>query len=194
MRVKLFASLFGCALLFANPAWADTESKYLENLYLSLHQNPELSLQEFETAKRMQTELQKAGFEVTPGVGGTGLVAILENGNGPTLMLRADMDALPVGEQTGLSYASTASPEFFTGTKSLWSRSMAIIRVARAGETLDEMCFSHYGRTDQVLEAVLEINPALLRAGSVMSAGSQVLLPDLEPISAIETLELWQNP
>jgi hippurate hydrolase len=99
--------LAGCGLLWANMAFADTEAGYLEKLYLYLHQYPELSLQEFETAKRMKSELEQVGFTVTEGVGGTGLVAIMKNGDGPMLMLRADMDGLPVSEQTGLSYAST---------------------------------------------------------------------------------------
>ncbi|OLF78248.1 peptidase M20 [Maricaulis sp. W15] len=80
---------------------------YLEALYRHFHAHPELSHQEFETAARLAAELEALGFDVTQGVGGTGIVAVMENGDGPTLMLRADMDGLPVPEQTGLSYAST---------------------------------------------------------------------------------------
>ncbi|MFY0639000.1 M20 metallopeptidase family protein [Maricaulis maris] len=80
---------------------------YLEELYQHFHAHPELSHQEFETAARLAAELEALGFDVTEGVGGTGIVAVMENGEGPTLMLRADMDGLPVPEQTGLSYAST---------------------------------------------------------------------------------------
>lgn len=80
---------------------------YLEDLYIHLHRNPELSFQERDTAKRMVQELEKTGFDVTEGVGGYGVVGMLRNGDGPTVMLRADMDALPVAEQTGLEYAST---------------------------------------------------------------------------------------
>jgi amidohydrolase len=74
--------------------------------YRDLHRNPELSFQETQTAATLAQTLTVAGFRVTEGVGGTGLVAILENGDGPRIMLRADMDALPVLEQTGLPYAS----------------------------------------------------------------------------------------
>lgn len=80
---------------------------YLKSLFETLHANPELSLQEFETAKRLAAELKPLGFEVTTGVGKTGVVAILRNGPGPTLLIRADMDALPVQEKTKLPYAST---------------------------------------------------------------------------------------
>jgi amidohydrolase len=75
-------------------------------LYTHLHQNPELSAQEINTAKRMATELRKAGYGVTENVGGTGVVGIIKNGAGPVLMMRADMDGLPVLEQTNLAYAS----------------------------------------------------------------------------------------
>ncbi|MHA6289654.1 M20 metallopeptidase family protein [Maricaulis sp. CAU 1757] len=81
---------------------------HLGPLYEHFHANPELSLMEVDTAARLAEELRGLGFEVTEQVGGTGVVAVMENGEGPTLMLRADMDGLPVEEQTGLSYASTA--------------------------------------------------------------------------------------
>ncbi|HJT75944.1 MAG TPA: amidohydrolase, partial [Gemmataceae bacterium] len=79
----------------------------LEALYKHFHTHPELSLQEEQTATRLQREIRAAGFEVTPNVGGHGLVAVLKNGDGPTVLVRTDMDALPVVEQTGLPYAST---------------------------------------------------------------------------------------
>lgn len=82
---------------------------YLENLYTHLHANPELSFQEANSAARMSEELQSLGFEVTPNVGGHGLVGVLKNGEGPTLLIRADMDALPVQEMTGKPYASTVT-------------------------------------------------------------------------------------
>ena len=81
----------------------------LEKIYHHLHQTPELSKFEFGTAKFLAKELRQYGFEVTEGLAKTGLVAILKNGKGPTVMLRADTDALPVLEKTGLAYASTAS-------------------------------------------------------------------------------------
>jgi len=78
----------------------------LEPLYKQLHAQPELSNQEEKTAKFLAEQLQKTGFEVTQKVGGHGVVAVLKNGTGPTLLLRTDMDALPVTEQTGAAYAS----------------------------------------------------------------------------------------
>ncbi|WP_249227987.1 amidohydrolase [Kutzneria sp. CA-103260] len=80
----------------------------LTELYQDLHRNPELSLQESRTARVLAEELRPLGFEVTTGVGGHGVVGLLRNGDGPVVMLRADIDALPVQEKTGLSYASTA--------------------------------------------------------------------------------------
>jgi amidohydrolase len=79
----------------------------LEELYRDLHRHPELSMQEERTAGIAAERLRTAGFDVTTGVGGTGVVGLLRNGDGPAVMLRADMDALPVSEQTGLDYAST---------------------------------------------------------------------------------------
>lgn len=78
----------------------------LVTLYEDLHANPELSFQEVETAKKLAARVRALGFEVTEGVGKTGVVAVMRNGDGPTVMLRADMDGLPVIEQTGLPYAS----------------------------------------------------------------------------------------
>jgi hippurate hydrolase len=78
----------------------------LEDLYKDVHRHPELSMEEARTASLAAERLQTAGFEVTTGVGNTGVVGLLQNGEGPTVMLRADMDALPVQEQTGLDYAS----------------------------------------------------------------------------------------
>lgn len=79
----------------------------LVSLYHHLHQNPELSFREVESSKRMAAALRENGFEVTEAVGRTGVVGVLENGAGPTVLVRADMDALPVVEQTGVPYAST---------------------------------------------------------------------------------------
>ncbi|MBN8712847.1 MAG: amidohydrolase [Xanthomonadales bacterium] len=93
-------------------AWSTTLPKLLpelEALYTDLHAHPELSMQEQRTAGIAATRLRQAGFEVTAGVGGTGVVGLLRNGDGPTVMLRADMDALPVAEATGLPYASKAT-------------------------------------------------------------------------------------
>jgi amidohydrolase len=84
----------------------EQEYDSLFQLYRHLHANPELSFREVKTAARIQQELQKIGFEVTGNVGGHGLVGVLKNGSGPTVMIRTDLDALPVTEQTGLEYAS----------------------------------------------------------------------------------------
>lgn len=81
----------------------------LETLYKDVHSHPELSMQETRTAGIAADRLRKAGFEVTSGVGKTGVVGLLRNGEGPTVMLRADMDALPIAENTGLDYASKIS-------------------------------------------------------------------------------------
>ncbi len=81
----------------------------LEDLYRDMHQHPELSMQERNTAAKAAERLKRAGYEVTEGVGNTGVVGVLRNGDGPTVMLRADMDALPVKEATDLPYASTAT-------------------------------------------------------------------------------------
>jgi metal-dependent amidase/aminoacylase/carboxypeptidase family protein len=80
----------------------------LEALYKDIHAHPELSMQETRTAGLAADRLRAAGYEVTTGVGETGVVGLLRNGDGPTVMLRADMDALPVEEATGLPYASKA--------------------------------------------------------------------------------------
>ena len=81
-----------------------TQQMYL--LCKHLHQNPELSLQEFETSKKMASELRNAGFDVSENFGGNNVVGILKNGEGPVIMIRTDMDALPVGEKTGFEFAS----------------------------------------------------------------------------------------
>ena len=81
----------------------------LEDLYRDIHQHPELSMQEQRTAGKAAEHLERLGYAVTTGIGGTGVVGLLANGDGPTVMLRADMDALPIKEATGLPYASTAT-------------------------------------------------------------------------------------
>jgi hippurate hydrolase len=86
---------------------ARDEYSSLEALYRELHAHPELSGKEKETAARMAAELAAAGLAVHTGIGGNGVVGILENGPGPAVMIRCDMDALPVAERTGLPYAST---------------------------------------------------------------------------------------
>jgi hippurate hydrolase len=81
----------------------------LRAFYEDLHRNPELGYQEVRTAAKLAEKLRALGYEVTTGVGKTGVVAVLKNGKGPTVLLRADMDALPMEEKTGLPYASVAT-------------------------------------------------------------------------------------
>lgn len=98
----------------AVPSRADVQAAVRQDMpdllaiYREFHQNPELSMQETRSAARLADEARRLGFEVTTGVGGTGVVAVMRNGPGPTVMLRADMDALPMEEQTGLPFASRA--------------------------------------------------------------------------------------
>jgi len=85
---------------------ADLPVPALEDLYRDLHRHPELSLREHRTGGALADGLRAAGYDTVTGIGGTGIVGILRNGDGPTVLLRADMDALPVREETGLPYAS----------------------------------------------------------------------------------------
>ena len=94
---------------FLRESIAKDYDENLEELYLHFHRNPELSNLEFETSKRLAAEIRTFGYEVTEGVGGTGIVAVMKNGPGPTIMIRADMDGLPVKEDSGLDYASVAT-------------------------------------------------------------------------------------
>ena len=115
LRTLFFRSIFVALFLFLMVSFASASSiksiiaddyGFLKDFYIALHLHPELSFYENKTAEKIAHELRYLGFETTQQVGGTGLVGVLKNGNGPTLMLRTDLDALPVKEQTGLSYAS----------------------------------------------------------------------------------------
>jgi metal-dependent amidase/aminoacylase/carboxypeptidase family protein len=115
-----FVSLLTAAAMSgqaAPPTLAPLDSIYpdLEKLYIDLHQNPELSLHEEKSAAKMATRLKALGYEVTTGVGGYGVAALLKNGKGPTVLVREDMDALPVEERTGLPYASKVTTKDDTG-------------------------------------------------------------------------------
>lgn len=90
---------------------AKQQTAYALELCKYLHENPELSFQEFETSKRMVEELAEIGFEVTENVGGNNVVGVLKNGEGPVVMLRTDMDALPIKEKTDFEFASTKIAE-----------------------------------------------------------------------------------
>ena len=107
---RLIPALFA---LVATPLQADTIAETIKadlpglmDIYRDLHANPELSFTEVRTAKIMADAAREAGFEVTEKVGKTGVVAVMMNGEGPTVLIRADMDGLPVSEQTGLPFAS----------------------------------------------------------------------------------------
>ena len=109
IRYKKFLLIL-ISIISLGPISSNAIAKYnideIVNLYKFLHSNPELSWQEDKTASHLADILEADGYEVTRGVGKKGVVAILENGKGPTLMIRADMDALPVEEKTNLKYAS----------------------------------------------------------------------------------------
>lgn len=109
IRYKKFLFIL-ISIISLGPISSNALAKYnideIVNLYKFLHSNPELSWQEDKTASHLADILEADGYEVTRGVGKKGVVAILENGKGPTLMIRADMDALPVEEKTNLKYAS----------------------------------------------------------------------------------------
>ena len=94
------------AVTHALPGPSDDLLVKLADIYRDIHANPELSMQEHRTSGIAGGWLREQGYEVTEGVGGTGVVGVLRNGDGPTVLLRADMDALPIKESTGLSYAS----------------------------------------------------------------------------------------
>jgi hippurate hydrolase len=102
------AGLLALPAASGSPVLAPVNAIYpdLEALYIDLHQNPELSTREEKTSAKIAERLRKLGYEVTDHVGGFGVVGVLKNGKGPTVLVRADMDALPVEEKTGLPYAS----------------------------------------------------------------------------------------
>jgi amidohydrolase len=169
----------------------------VEALYKDVHSHPELSMQEERTAGIAADRLSAAGFEVTPGVGKTGVVGLLQNGEGPTVMLRADMDALPVREQTGLPYASTADGvmhacghdmhvAWLVGTAALMARSrdtwqgtlMAVFQPAEetaegAQAMIDDGLFDRFPKPDVILGQHVMPTPAGVigsRAGVITSA------------------------
>jgi hippurate hydrolase len=96
--------------------WAEAHIDELLSRYREFHSQPELSFREVRTAARLADAWEQCGYEVTTGVGGHGIVGLLHNGSGPVVMLRTDMDALPVAEQTGLPFASTVHTVNEAGT------------------------------------------------------------------------------
>ncbi len=120
----LLAAVSASAIALTAPAFAQGDLRaeiaadYKANLaplFDYFHRNPELSHREFKTAERLAKEIRALGYEVTEKVGGTGVVAVMKNGDGPTVMIRADMDGLPVKEDSGLAYASTVTQEDIDG-------------------------------------------------------------------------------
>jgi amidohydrolase len=107
-NLLVFTLLVTSAYAQSNVTQKEVESVYPDSraFYLDLHKNPELSSHETQTAAKLASRLRNLGYDVTEHVGGTGIVAILKNGAGPTVMLRTELDALPVEEKTGLPYAS----------------------------------------------------------------------------------------
>jgi hippurate hydrolase len=107
-RILLLAILAASSFAQINPHSKEVDAAYpaAHDLYVDLHENPELSSHETHTAAKLAERLRNLGYDVTEHVGGTGIVAILKNGSGPTVMLRTELDALPVEEKTGLPYAS----------------------------------------------------------------------------------------
>ncbi|MGW0550446.1 amidohydrolase [Streptomyces altiplanensis] len=180
---------------------ADVHGDRLLAFYQDLHAHPELSLREHRTAARLAGRLRDAGLETTEGVGGTGVVALLRNGEGPVVMLRADMDALPVTEETGLPYASTVpgvmhacghdvhmtclagAAEALVRGRDAWGGTLLVVgqpgeEVARGAlAMLGDGLFTRFPRPDVVLGQ--HVGPAPVgtvghRAGLLMSAATDV--------------------
>ncbi len=130
MNRRTLALLSGCVLLTASAAaqtrpavWTTPSAEQVnaiypdvESLYFDLHRTPELAMHEQQTAAKLVERVKSLGYEVTTGVGGTGIVAVLRNRQGPTVLLRTDMDALPIEEKTGLPYASHVVLKSDSGT------------------------------------------------------------------------------
>jgi hippurate hydrolase len=173
----------------------------LEGLYKDVHSHPELSMEEQRTAALAADRLKAAGFEVADGVGNTGVVGLLRNGEGPTVMLRADMDALPVAEQTGLPYASTVDGvmhacghdmhvAWLAGAAELMSRNpnawhgtlMAVFQPAEeiakgAQAMIDDGLFDRFPKPDVILGQHVMPSPAGVigsRAGVITSAADSL--------------------
>ena len=133
MNRMILVLLSGCMLLAVSTAAQTSPAAWMtptaeqvsaiypevELLYIDLHRNPELAMHEQQTAVKLAERMKALGYEVTTGVGGTGVVAVLRNGNGPTVLLRTDMDALPIEEKTGLPFASQVTAKNDSGTQSL---------------------------------------------------------------------------
>jgi amidohydrolase len=147
------------------------EYESLGALYRHFHSHPELSLEEKETAARLARELREGGFDVTEKVGGHGVVAVLKNGDGPTIMVRADMDALPIVEMTGLPYASKVR------TRDKYGRQVGVMHAC--GHDVNMTCLVGTART---LSAMKEKWRGTLvfvgQPAEEIGAGSRMMLAD----------------
>ncbi|MBP8275617.1 MAG: amidohydrolase [Propionivibrio sp.] len=114
LAASTLAQPVGGAERFGKDVDAQVERNYasVESLYKDIHASPELAFEEINTAKKLAKELRALGFEVTEGVGKTGVVGLLHNGSGPTIMVRTELDALPMEEKTGLPYASKVKTSY----------------------------------------------------------------------------------
>tara|TARA_R110001606_G_scaffold303092_1_gene450420 strand:- start:570 stop:1895 length:1326 start_codon:yes stop_codon:yes gene_type:complete len=123
-KFTILGLLATASMLAATPAQADDLNKAIADdlpslmeIYRDLHSHPELSGEEVRTAAKLAAEARRLGFDVTEKVGGTGVVAVMKNGEGPTVLLRADMDGLPLEEKTGLPFASTVKAKTRQGNE-----------------------------------------------------------------------------
>jgi hippurate hydrolase len=123
-KFTILGLLATASMLAATPAQADDLTKAIADdlpslmeIYRDLHSHPELSGEEVRTAAKLAAEARRLGFDVTEKVGGTGVVAVMKNGEGPTVLLRADMDGLPLEEKTGLPFASTVKAKTRQGNE-----------------------------------------------------------------------------
>ncbi|MFC7258811.1 amidohydrolase [Streptomyces lutosisoli] len=180
---------------------ADLPVPALEDFYRDLHRHPELSLEEHRTAALLAERLRKAGYETADGVGGTGVVGVLRNGDGPTVLLRADMDALPVTEETGLPYASetagvmhacghdlhvtwlTGAADALAAGRDTWSGTLVVLGqpAEETGEGAARMVadglYERFPRPDVLLAQHAAPGPAGLYAhspGLIMSAATDI--------------------
>jgi hippurate hydrolase len=146
-------------------SYLDGAAEHLEGLYRHLHQNPELSFREFQTAARMAEELRALGVEVQVKVGGNGVVGVLRCGDGPVALLRADMDALPVAEATGVPYASKIRAESAEG------RAVGVMHAC--GHDLHMTCLigaaGYFARNREAFDGTLvfQLQPAEERSGGM---------------------------
>ncbi|WP_189187026.1 amidohydrolase [Streptomyces albiflavescens] len=180
---------------------ADLPVPDLEDFYRDLHRHPELSLREHRTAAAFAERLRKAGYATADGVGGTGVVGVLRNGDGPTVLLRADMDALPVTEETGLSYASqtpgvmhacghdlhvtwmTGAADALAAGRDTWSGTLVLVGQPAeetgegAARMLADGLYERFPRPDVLLAQHAAPGPAGLYAhspGLIMSASTDI--------------------